>query len=139
MHMDKMMNDMTTQMTGYMKQQFQQQIDQNASGSAMTPEQKKLTDDFFDKLIKMAFDTMSWKAIEPEYAKIYADSYTEDEITAITVFYKSPAGQAMLEKTPAVTAASLKIAQSKMAGLQPKMKELSEEYEKQLKEYSTPK
>jgi hypothetical protein len=139
MHMDRMMSQMMDQMTGFMKQQFQQSIQEATSSAAMSDGQKKLTDEFFGKVMKLATDSMSWKALEPEYTKIYANTYTEDEIDAITVFYKSPAGQAMLTKTPELTAASMKVVQGRMVELQPKMKELSDQYAQQMKAYSTPK
>jgi hypothetical protein len=139
MHMDRMMSQMMDQMTGFMKQQFQQSIQEAAGSSTMPDAQKKLTDEFYGKVIKLATDSMSWKALEPEYTKIYADTYTEDEIEAITVFYKSPAGQAMLTKTPELTAASMKVVQAKMIEIQPKMKELSDQYIQQMKDYTTPK
>jgi len=138
MHMDRIMGQMMDQMTGFMKQQFQQSINDSTRSSAMSDGQKKLYDEFIGKLMKLSTDSMSWKALEPEYTKVYADTYTEDEIDAITVFYKSPAGQAMLTKMPQVTAASLKIAQGRLVEIQPKIKELSDQYVQQMKDYSTP-
>lgn len=137
MHMDRTMQQMIDQVTVFMKQQMQQTMKQSMASNQLTPTQQKLTDEYLDKTMKLAFDTMSWTALEPDYTKIYADTFTEDEIDAITVFYKSPAGQTMLEKTPDLTAASMKVVQVKMVDLQPKMKVLQDEYVQKMKDTAT--
>jgi hypothetical protein len=42
--------------------------------------------------------------LETESATDYAKAFTEDELKAIAVFYRSPAGKKLLEKGPQVTA-----------------------------------
>jgi uncharacterized protein len=39
---------------------------------------------------------------KPTLAKIYADTYTEQELDGILAFYKSPVGKSVLEKMPEV-------------------------------------
>jgi hypothetical protein len=128
MHMERMMNQMMAAVT----QMIQQMTDSIPGADKMTPEQRKLVDDFQAKAMKLATDTMSWKVLEPEYVKLYASTYSEEEIDAITVFYKSPAGQTMLDKTPELTRGSMQIAQGRMLEMQPKMKELQEQFSRQL-------
>jgi len=41
---------------------------------------------------------MSWEAMKPEFIKLYDDTYTEDEISGILLFYQSAPGQAMLTR-----------------------------------------
>jgi len=139
MHMDHMMDEMIGQMTAFMKQQFQQMTKDAPGSDQMTAAQKQLTEQYLAKTMTLATESMGWKSLEPEYAKVYAATYSEAEIDGILAFYKSPAGQAMLAKTPELTAASMKIVQGKMLDLQPKVKAMQDEYLQQMKDSSTPK
>jgi hypothetical protein len=133
MHMDRMMNQMMGQMTDFVKQQVQETTKEAPGANQMTPAQKKLTDDFLNKVMDVTVDSLGWKTLEPEYAKLYASTYTDEELDGIITFYNSTAGQAMLDKTPDVTAGTLKIVEAKMVEFQPKLKEMQDDYLKQMK------
>jgi uncharacterized protein len=49
--------------------------------------------------------------LNEEMAKLYATSFTEQELKAILVFYESPAGKKLLAQQPTVVDASMKFAQ----------------------------
>jgi hypothetical protein len=128
MHMDRMMSQI---MDMVMKQT--RQVTQGMPGAdKMTPEQMKLVEQFQAKVEGMVNETLGWKALEPDYIKLYADTYSEEEIDGILTFYKSPVGQTLLAKTPELTAKSGAIVQAKMVDFQPKMKALMEDFMKQV-------
>lgn len=43
---------------------------------------------------------MTWDAMAPELTKLYASTFTDDELKQMAKFYGSPAGQKSLEKLP---------------------------------------
>jgi hypothetical protein len=133
MHMDRMMNQMMGQMTDFVKQQVQETAKSAPGADQMTPAQKKLTDDFLNKAMDATVESLGWKTLEPQYAKLYAATYTDEELDGIIAFYKSAAGQAMLDKTPDVTAGTLKIVEAKMVDFQPQLKAIQDDYLKQMK------
>lgn len=47
-------------------------------------------------------DDLNWNAQAPMYARVYSESLTEEEVQGIIAFYKTPAGQAWLKKTPII-------------------------------------
>lgn len=47
-------------------------------------------------------DDLSWKSQAPMYARVYSETLTQDEVNGIIAFYKSPAGEAWLKKTPLI-------------------------------------
>jgi hypothetical protein len=133
MHMDRMMNQMMGQMTDFVKQQVQETAKSAPGADQMTPAQKKLTDDFLNRAMDATVESLGWKTLEPQYAKLYASTYTDEELDGIIAFYKSTAGQAMLDKTPDVTAGTLKIVEAKMVDFQPQLKAIQDDYLKQMK------
>jgi uncharacterized protein len=124
MHMDRMMGQMMSNMNGMVAQMVRTM----PGADQMTEEQKALVKDFTEKAVKLSQNALNWKSLEPEYVKIYAAEYTTEEIEAITAFYKTPAGQTMLEKTPELLQASMKIVQKRMVDLQPEMKALQADF-----------
>jgi hypothetical protein len=69
---------------------------------AQTTELKKRMPEFSAALQKIVTEEMSWNKIKPSYAKIYEKRFTEEEITGLIAFYKSPLGKTFLEKMPLV-------------------------------------
>jgi uncharacterized protein len=134
MHMDRMMDQMTQAMTA----QVQQMLQQTPGVDSMTPEQKKIMADFEEKSIKMVMDSVGWKALQPDFVKVYAQTFTEEELDGLVAFYKSPTGQAFLTKMPQLTTASMQIAQSRMVDLQPKLKALQDEFVKKMSDAAAP-
>ncbi|HEU4455976.1 MAG TPA: DUF2059 domain-containing protein [Longimicrobium sp.] len=51
--------------------------------------------DFFGKYMK-------WDDMEPEFARVYAETYTEQELRDLTTFYRTPLGQRLVATTPEV-------------------------------------
>jgi uncharacterized protein len=47
---------------------------------------------------------VSWDALREQYVEIYASAFTEDELRAMTDFYRSEAGQKLARATPRLTA-----------------------------------
>jgi uncharacterized protein len=59
-------------------------------------------------------------------AKVYTDTYTEEEIDGILAFYKSPAGKAFIQKMPEVMQRSMPVMMQMMSDLQPQIKTMME-------------
>ncbi len=128
MHMDHSMD----RMRSTMEQQVRAAA-RNVSGTEqMTPEKTKAQQDFVDSSMKVVDANFGWPVLEPAYIKLYTDTFTEPELDGMLAFYKSPAGQAMLVKTPEVSAGVMQIMHSRMGDFQPKMQELQEQYVKQM-------
>jgi hypothetical protein len=74
----------------------------------------------------MALVAASLSKAKPALAKVYSDTYTEEEIDGILAFYKSPAGKAFLQKMPEVMQRSMPVMMQMMGDLQPEMKTMME-------------
>ena len=70
--------------------------------------------------------------MKPAYVDIYAENFTEPQLDDILAFYRSPTGQVLVEKLPALTAQAMQIAQSRVEELQPQVKQLTDDFVKQM-------
>ena len=98
-------------------------------GTEVTDAQQKKLADFQQKIFQLVTSELNWAKFEPEYIKIY-DAYTEEEIDGILAFYKSPAGVAMLAKSPAITAKTVQLSQERLKLVQPQMTQLMSDFKK---------
>lgn len=76
----------------------------------------------FGDMVATAVD-QSLADIMPDYldraSKILAKTYTADELEGMTAFYESPAGQAMVAKTPQISASMSELIKAEIGGLEP--------------------
>ncbi len=52
---------------------------------------------------------MKWEVIKSEMVNLYASEFTESELKELIAFYKTPIGQKILIKLPAITTRSMEI------------------------------
>jgi hypothetical protein len=135
LHLDRTMKLVMDAVLKQVKDASQQQL----VGVTLTDAQQKKFDDFQQKVFDLVNDQMSWPKIEPDYIKLYNDAYTEEQIDGILSFYKSPVGQAMIDKTPDLTTKSLQISQGRMQAIQPQLRQLMQDFTKDMAALSTSK
>ena len=95
------------------------------SKTDMPAEKRAKASEMQAKIMAMIADRLS-KA-RPALVKAYADTFTEGEIDGILAFYKSPAGQALLQRMPQVMERSMPVIMQLMGDLQPEIKRMTEE------------
>ena len=138
MRMDQTMSRMMTAIRQQTEKMMQSIMQPSPGTSQMTPEQKRITQEFQNKVLTAATEAVGWKALEPDMVNLYASTYTPQEIDGLIAFYKSPVGQTFLDKTPDLTQASMQLTQQKVMALQPKMQALIQDYAKQIEAAGPP-
>jgi uncharacterized protein len=108
--------------------QIQTMSERQLAGVKLDDDQQKAFEEFRQKLVDLLRASASWKALEPDFIKLYSDAYSEEEIDGILAFYRTPAGRAMLAKTPELTERSIAISQQRMTELSPKIQALLDKF-----------
>ena len=122
------LDQMSAQVMNQVKTQVNSGMMQQLTGLKLTPDQQQSVDAFTVKIDKVIFDALSWDNLEPEYAKLYAAAYTEQQIDDILTFYRSPTGQAVVEKSPVLMKESNAIAQQRLAAVMPQLRGLMKDF-----------
>ena len=123
----------TEHMVMQISDNIRKQVNDAASqivGPDAAPERKAKLDDFEKQASAAVDEQLSWKAMEGPFTDIYVKNFTEDEMDAIIALYKSPAGTALLANMPTVNEQVSRYGQSKMVALQPKLKDLYADFQK---------
>jgi len=80
-----------------------------------------------EKIMDLVTSEMSWDKMKEEFLSLYADTYTEKELKGQIEFYKTPIGQAVINKQPELMKKVMEMNQKKMMLLMPKIQAMVKE------------
>ena len=52
-------------------------------------------------------EMLAWKNLQPIYTRVYTDTLSAEEVTAMTRFYESPEGRSVMQKLPLIMQRSM--------------------------------
>jgi hypothetical protein len=117
---------------------YKTMINKALEGKSIPPEKQKILEASRAKMMNMMKEMFSWESMEHLYLKVYADTFTQDEINGMTAFYSSPAGHAVIVKLPLAMKNTMSEMQERMKELIPKMEQLAKETADEVKTQGTP-
>jgi hypothetical protein len=69
---------------------------------------------FFNKYLR-------WEDVRGDMVRVYAETYTEDELHQLTAFYQTPLGRRLLETMPQVSQRSAELTQQRVMAHMPEL------------------
>jgi hypothetical protein len=115
MNTEASVNQMLDQMTGMVTSQMK-----TAMPNA-TPEQLAQAQEVQKKMMELIKSRISWEKMRGEYARIYGEIYSDEEINGMLAFYESPAGRGFVQKMPLLAQKTMAISQAQMGDLMPEI------------------
>ncbi|MET0288051.1 MAG: DUF2059 domain-containing protein [Pseudoxanthomonas sp.] len=113
-----------------MEQLQHQQFEQMTQGKNLSPEQRAEVERIQGRTTDIVRQALSWQEMKPLYVQVYSQTFSADDVKAMTKFYESDAGRHMLDKTPLLM-------QNLMGAIQARMIPLLQALESELKTVST--
>jgi hypothetical protein len=110
-------------MDGFMDQSMQQAL----KGKNLPPEALAKSKEISNKVFASMKEELSPEKMKEMFVSVYSDVFTEEEVRAIIDFYKTPAGQAFVDKQPLVMQRTMAFMQEKMGVIMPKIQAAAEE------------
>ncbi len=105
---------------------------QPAVTAAATTEQKKLADDYLNQMSTIAQGGANWPALKPKIVDLYMTTFTEADLDGILAFFKTPAGQDYVSKSPELSGKTVDILQGAISGLQPQFEAATRAFQTQM-------
>jgi len=121
-----MLDAMLPQMEAMQAQQFAE----IAQKQPLTPEQKAGLQRIQQRTSQTLRQALAWSQMRPMYVDLYKQSFSKEDVLAMAEFYESPAGQSLLDKTPALM-------QNLMVAIQQKMTPLMADLQKDLEKINS--
>jgi len=134
MHTDRIVDTLLRQTESTVRASMQQA----AAGQQLNAAQQKIVDDLQHQLLALVKQQLNWADLEPLMVEVYRGTFTQHEIDGMLKFYRSPGGQAVVNKIPAATEESMARIQNRLQGITPRILQLEKDAVAQLKAAATP-
>ena len=125
----KLIDSVMTQMDLLMTQTIQQAT----QGQEIPPKMQKEIDKRQAEVVGLMKELLDWKKLEPMYVRIYQKSFSQQEVDGMIAFYKTPAGQAVIGKMPAVMQNTMDEMQQMMGPVMQKMQRMQQDVVTEMK------
>jgi len=120
-------------MRGQLDAMMKNGIAQQLNGKTPTAKQQQAIDNMSKKMVDFMQGTLAWEKLEPMYMRTYKESFSEEEIVGMLAFYKTPAGQAVINKMPVLMQKVMGEVQQTMAQAAPQMQKIQKEFMDEMK------
>ena len=108
-------------------------MDQAMQGKVPTPKQQQAIDRMQMRMTALMKEQLNWSKFEPMYIRLYQQTFTEEELVAMLDFYKTPGGQALIDKMPAMMDNIMREMPAMMADMSPKLRQIQEDFAAEMK------
>ena len=106
---------------------MQQTIAQATQGQKIPPAVEKDIEARRAEMTAMMKELLDWKKLEPIYLRVYQKTFSQQEVDGMIAFYKTPAGQAVIGKMPAVMQNTVEEMQQMMGPVMQKMQKMQQD------------
>jgi hypothetical protein len=112
---------------------MQQAVVRAAQGRPIPEKVQKQIDQSRAEMTATMKELLDWKKLEPLYTRVYQKTFTQQEVDGMLAFYKTPAGQAVLNKMPSVMQNTMDEMQQLMGPVMQKIQKVQEDVVTQMK------
>jgi hypothetical protein len=105
----------------YSEQMMQEAVREQNQRRMLSPDVQNKMRDAMQKSAQAMREEMSWATMKPLMVRIYAESFTQEELDGLIAFYDSPAGRAFVKKMPVVMEKSMMLMQERIGPLMQRM------------------
>jgi len=104
-----------------------------SQGKEITPERQAIMDQMREKLVAAYDENFSYEPLHLMLMRVYQATYTQDEVDGLIAFYKTPAGQALINKKPLMAQNMMSEMQVAMRPLMQRIGQIKRETDQEIK------
>jgi uncharacterized protein len=108
-------------------------IKEASQGQTITPERQAVLDRMRDKMVAAYDEAFNGQAMQNVMLRVYQATYTQDEVDGLIAFYKTPAGQALINKSPLMMQNMMDEMRQMMRPMTQRMMQIKQDSERELK------
>lgn len=103
-------------------------IQQSLQGKSPTPQQQQAIDNMRNSMVTIMQGALEWEKLEPMYVRMYKETFTEEEVAGMLTFYQTSAGQAVINKMPALMQQTMVEVQKLTSGIVPELQKVQKQF-----------
>ncbi len=104
-----------------------------SQGQAITPERQEILDRMRTKMMAAFDEFYNADALQRMLVRVYQATYTQDEVDGLIAFYKTPAGQALVNKGPLLMQNMMDEMRALMRPMMQRINQIKNDSEQELK------
>ena len=132
MKLETLLNQALQEMDGGMAKGMEQGLQKSIKGQELNAAQKAAVEKFRVKFDQTVKEELSYAKVKDIYVKAYKETFTAEEVDAISAFYKSPAGKAITDKYPTAMQKANALMQSRISPLTVRLQGMLEDFMREL-------
>ena len=125
----KMVDGLLVQIEGQMNAEIQKSL----GAKTPTASQQQAIDKMKEKMMALTRSELAWDKQEPMNVRLYKEVFTEEEVSSLVAFYKTPAGQALINKMPMLIQKAMSNVQATLGAMMPRMQAIQKEFAAEMK------
>jgi hypothetical protein len=112
---------------------LEESVAQATQGQKIPPKIQNDIDARRAEVTGMMKELLDWTKLEPMYVRVYQKTFNQQEVDGMIAFYKTPAGQAVIGKMPAVMQNTIEEMQRSMGPVMQKVRKLQQDVAAEMK------
>lgn len=96
--------------------------------------ERQILDKMVRDSVAVMREALDWPSMRAFMTGLYAQQFSQEEVDGLIAFYRSPAGEALVNKMPLVMDASMANIQQRMASIAPRLQAISAQAHRELRE-----
>jgi uncharacterized protein len=104
-----------------------------SESQASTPERAAILERMHAKMLAVWDDGLSPQSVQMMMTRLYQATYTQDEVDGLIAFYKTPAGQALINKAPLLLQNTMNEMRALMRPMMQQIAQIKRDGEQELK------
>jgi hypothetical protein len=113
---------------------FMNNLEQQAlKGKTPTVKQQQAITKMKKRMIAIVQRELAWEKMEPIIIRLYKETFTEDEVIGMLSFYQTKAGQAVINKIPALMQKQMQQMQRMIVEMTPEMNKIEKDFADEIK------
>jgi uncharacterized protein len=109
-------------------------IKEASQGQTITPERQAVLDRMREKIVAAYDEAYNGQAMQMVMVRVYQATYTQDDVDGLIAFYKTPAGQALINKSPLMMQNMMDEMRALMRPMIQRIGQIKKEAEQEMKE-----
>ena len=106
---------------------MQNAMKQSLGSQMKSEEAQHMYDTVMPRVNAVIRDELSWARLKNDFAAIYAETFTQQEIDGLIAFYQGPVGSVLVAKLPQLAQRSTQLMQQRMGPLMQKVMQVTKE------------
>ncbi|MFA5517416.1 MAG: DUF2059 domain-containing protein [Desulfuromonadales bacterium] len=105
-------------------EQIRQVQIEELEGLEFDAQQIEMAKELQRRTFDILYAELTWESLKPDYVRLYASTFSEEELTVMVLFYGSPAGRNLVAKMPGLVHKTTELVDTRVQEVLPQIQQM---------------